>query len=149
MTERILHVHIEDDDAFFSRAEEAFHQISAESGTLCSEHLSFTTLSQWHSVFSAKRTALLRAIRASGATSIRALAKLVGRDYKSVHQDVQRLNELGLVEKRTDGLIEAPYDRIVSDINFVAPTADQSHQTALLDGRRNEARKKRVRLERA
>ena len=123
MTERVLHVHIEDDEDFFGRADEAFKRVTVDPNMAPSEHLSFTTLAQWHSVFSAKRTELLRALRLSGATSIRALAKRVERDYKSVHQDVQRLSELGLVEKRPDGLIEAPYNRIVCDMQFMATSA--------------------------
>ena len=83
-----------------------------------------------------------------GPSSIRALAKAVSCDYKSIYQDVQKLIELGLIEKREDGLIEAPYDRIVTDLRFTAPRKSRSNQAALLDGGRNEARKKRVRLER-
>lgn len=122
MTERVLHVHIEDDDAFFARAKKAFQHASANPGVELSEHLTFATHDQWYSVFSARRTELLKTLKTMGATSIRNLAKTVGRDYKSVHQDVQRLYELGVIEKRDDGLIEAPFDRIVSDMRF--PSSD-------------------------
>ena len=122
MTERVLHVHIEDEDTFFARAKKAFQQASADSGMEASEHLTFATHDQWHSVFSARRTELLKTLKTMGSTSIRNLAKTVGRDYKSVHQDVQRLCELGVIEKRDDGLIEAPFDRIVSDMRF--PSSD-------------------------
>jgi predicted transcriptional regulator len=52
--------------------------------------------------------------------SIRALSKDLERDYKSVHGDVSKLMELGLIIKRDDGKIEAPYDRIISDIRMAA-----------------------------
>jgi len=83
-----------------------------------------------------------------GPSSIRKLSLILGRDYKTVYQDVRTLLELGIIQKREDGLIEAPYDRIVTDLRFTAPRKSRSNQTALLDGGRNEARKKRVRLER-
>ena len=149
MTDRILHVHIENEDTFFTRVRMALQQAATDPNMEPKEHLTFSTYEQWLSVFSARRIEIIESLKAMGATSIRALSKAVARDYKSVHQDVQRLIEIGVVAKRDDGLIEAPYDRIVTDMRFGTSRESRSHQPALLDGRRDEARKKRVRLERA
>ena len=62
--------------------------------------------------------------------SIRALSKASGRDYKSVHQDVGKLLELGILEKDRDGRIVAPYDRIVSEIFWSSTPAQKSGDLA-------------------
>jgi predicted transcriptional regulator len=43
----------------------------------------------------------------------RQLARALGRDYKNVHNDVSRLEELGLIEKGGKGVLSVPYDEIV------------------------------------
>ena len=46
-----------------------------------------------------KRVQTLRAVQATGATSIYALAKHLKRNYSNVHTDVRRLIFLGLLEQ--------------------------------------------------
>ena len=120
MNDRVLNIHIESETDFFERAVIAAKQIDAGSPILSPEHLSFTTYEQFTSALSDKRMELLSALKGLGPSSIRALSKRVARDYKSVHGDVGRLMELGLIEKREDGLIDAPYDKIVSEIRLKA-----------------------------
>lgn len=43
------------------------------------------------------------------------LARTLGRDYKRVHEDVERLTAVGLVERDAQGL-HAAYDRIETRI---------------------------------
>lgn len=120
MKTRTLHIHIEDEDDFFDRAKSIMKNAAAGHATKRGEHLSFATYEQFTSAFSEKRYELLRRLKALGPSSIRALSKDLARDYKSVHGDVQKLLELGLIEKRDDGLIDAPYDSIISEINLKA-----------------------------
>lgn len=120
MTQRTLHIHIEDEDDFFDRAKSAFKDAAHGGRAKDGEHLSFASYEQFTSAFSEKRYDLLRRLKALGPSSIRALSKDLARDYKSVHGDVQKLLELGLIEKREDGLIDAPYDSIISEINLKA-----------------------------
>lgn len=80
----------------------------------------FSAYRDWLTAFSGDRIKLLKALRERGPLSIRALSKALERDYKSVHGDVSRLMEIGLIEKREDGLIEAPYDKIISEIRLSA-----------------------------
>ena len=91
MKQRIIHIHIEDDDAFFGRAKAAFKNVQIGNRSKDGEHLSFATYEQFTSAFSEKRYALLRRLKALGPISIRALSKDLERDYKSVHGDVQKL----------------------------------------------------------
>lgn len=50
------------------------------------------------------RFELLRTLQAQGPITLRALARLLKRDVKSVHRDVTPLKELGLVEDHENGI---------------------------------------------
>jgi len=85
----------------------------AEAGQEGSErHLTFATLQDAARVLSPKRLELLREIHRRPAASVRALADLVGRDYKNVHVDVQALADAGLIDRDDLGGITADYDAI-------------------------------------
>ena len=45
----------------------------------------------------------VRAAQGKGELSVRALARMVGRDVKRVHEDAGVLTELGLLERTEDG----------------------------------------------
>ena len=75
--------------------------------------LEFSSLAELLSVLSPKRLALLDALATQPGSSIRGLAGKLGRDYKNVHGDVRVLAELGLIERRADGTLKAPYDELV------------------------------------
>ena len=120
MNKRTLTVRIENFDDMITRTRAIARRIDKGELRNYGEHLSFATYEQFTSAFSEKRYELLRRLKALGPSSIRALSKNLERDYKNVHGDVQKLIELGLIEKRSDGRIEAPYDSIVSEINLKA-----------------------------
>jgi predicted transcriptional regulator len=68
-----------------------------------SEHrLHFENLETLLKTLTSARWALLKTLRAKGPMSIRALARELGRGYKNVHTDVQRLKEIGLIERGED-----------------------------------------------
>ena len=62
-----------------------------------------------------KRWDLLRAMAGQGPLGIRPLARLVDRDVKSVHRDVQAMRKAGLLEAGEDGKVTFPYDAIHVD----------------------------------
>lgn len=62
-----------------------------------------------------KRLELLRHLHRHPAASVADLARALGRDYKRVHEDVERLSEAGLLERDAQGL-HADYDRIETRI---------------------------------
>jgi predicted transcriptional regulator len=80
------------------------------------EHITFVTLESLVSVMSPKRLELLRALRASGPSSIRALSTALARDYKSVHTDVVLLADAGLIKRNKDGLVSAPWDKVQAEL---------------------------------
>jgi predicted transcriptional regulator len=120
MTERTIHLHISSVTEAGRRFVDAWEKAAIATGPADEDHLNFIDLKAFLSTMTAKRWALLKLLKASGPMSIRSLSKDVARDYKSVHGDVRKLMELGLIVKRDDGRIEAPYDRIVSDIRLAA-----------------------------
>ena len=75
--------------------------------------LSFSTPAQLVAELSPKRMELLQALKKAGPLSIRALAKMMARNYSNVHADVQRLIEHGLIEKDADDHVLVPWDDVV------------------------------------
>ena len=66
------------------------------------------------------RWALLKKLHANGPTSIRALAKGLGRDYKNVHTDVRRLENVGLIDRSEDDRIMVPWDIVEARLMLAA-----------------------------
>ena len=88
----------------------------AESGKKVSErHLAFESWDALARILSTRRLELLRYVRRNQVTSIRALAKALGRDYSNVYADVKTLAEAGLVESTPKG-VRAEYDVIETRI---------------------------------
>src|ERR1700728_3703902 len=79
----------------------------AEHGeTFQERHLAFENWDALARVLTGKRMELLRYVHRHNTTSVRALAKALGRDYSNVHADVQALTEAGLLDA-TDGGVRA------------------------------------------
>jgi predicted transcriptional regulator len=93
---------------------DAWHR--AERGeTLHERHLAFESWDALARVLTGKRMELLRYVHRHDVTSIRSLAKALGRDYSNVHADVQALTAAGLLDA-TDGGVRADYDAIETKI---------------------------------
>ncbi len=80
--------------------------------------IGFADMGQMLAVFTPRRWELLAALREHGAMSIAALARQLGRDYKNVHQDVDKLGAWMAVEKDEQGRVHAPYAEIVLDVRL-------------------------------
>lgn len=78
--------------------------------------MAFESMDRLLQVLTANRWRLLRALKASGASSIRQLAQRLKRDYRGVHADVTALIDAGLIEKAEDGAILVPWDRITAEM---------------------------------
>ena len=88
----------------------------AERGETFEErHLAFESWDAFARVLTGKRMELLRYVRRHKVSSIRALAKALGRDYSNVHSDVQALTAAGLLEA-AEGRLQADYDAIETKI---------------------------------
>jgi predicted transcriptional regulator len=78
-------------------------------------HIAFESWDALARVLTSKRMELLRYVRRNQVSSIRALAKALGRDYSNVHADVQALAGAGLLEATSHG-VRADYDAIETEI---------------------------------
>lgn len=78
----------------------------------------FNNVSQMLGVFTPKRWDLLAVLRENGAMSIVELARTLQRDYKNVHNDVEKLMEWLAIEKDERGKIFTPYSEIVVDVHL-------------------------------
>lgn len=114
---RTLYVRVESVDDFFDRIEAQLDEV--ESGgpadELTARGLSLPDESALARVFSVRNLELVRAIAEHDPSSMRALAQLVDRDIKNVSQNLNELEQLGLVELVDDGRAKrpvVPYDEI-------------------------------------
>jgi predicted transcriptional regulator len=93
---------------------DAWHR--AERGEIFHErHLAIESWDTLARVLTGKRMELLSYVRRNHVTSIRALAKALGRDYSNVHADVQALAKAGLLDTTSKG-VHADYDAIETRI---------------------------------
>ena len=83
--------------------------------TFQERHLAFESWDALARVMTGKRMELLHYVRRHKVSSVRALAKALGRDYSNVHADVQALTAAGLLDT-TDGGVQADYDVIETKI---------------------------------
>lgn len=87
------------------------------------EVLNFESPGAFFSRLSERRWDLVRTLQGQGEIAIRELARRVGRDVKRVHEDVQILIELDLVERGAAGGVACPFDEVHIDMRLHADQA--------------------------
>lgn len=117
MTQTTLIVTVESIGAAQQRTSEAFEEALAgdASGEDAARRLSFETTDQLAQVFTPRAIDLLQAIAQEEPASIREAARLVDRDIKQVSENLDRLEEYGVVEFVEKGRAKrpvVPYDEI-------------------------------------
>ena len=119
MSERTVAVHIGSLEDMGRRFVDAWK--TAEAGSnLPRDHVTFLRLEGFMSAMSPKRLELLRHLRRGGPCSVRRLAMELARDYKSVHGEVARLVDAGLIERTESGEVAVKWDRIVTELDLAA-----------------------------
>lgn len=114
MSDVKLHVGTAEDMA--KRFAEAWHK--AEQGQDVQEsHLTFLDLDSLLAALTNKRMELLRHLHQQPARSVAALARGLGRDYKRVHEDVDALAQLGLIE-RDKTMVRVTVDEIQASLRL-------------------------------
>jgi predicted transcriptional regulator len=83
-------------------------------------HLSFENYATFAKTVTPRRHDLLKALRKSGPMSVRALSMLLKRDYKSVHGDVAKLLDVGLIDRTDSGLVEVTWDKVSAELDLLA-----------------------------
>lgn len=83
-----------------------------EVGLPLNYRLSFESAKSLFGELTPARLDLLDTLSQSGPCSVYALAKTAQRNYSNVHADVNRLEELGLIERMEAGQIAVPFDAV-------------------------------------
>ena len=105
-----------------TRVGDAWHRAERGEEIAVEDNLTFLSWSSLSSSLTDKRYELLRRLHQHPASSIRALARDLGRDVKRVHEDVTALERIGLIDR--DGTaLRADYSEIRTSILIDAPAA--------------------------
>ena len=111
-------LHVESLDSFFRNASAAARRIDTGDVRPRPAELSFESMELLLKALTPNRWALLRRLRSMGASSVRALARSLARDYRGVHADVAALRDAGLIEKQADGKMRVPWSRITAEMSI-------------------------------
>jgi predicted transcriptional regulator len=91
-----------------------------KTGKSAGDSLQFESPSALFRVLTPKRWELIERLQRIGPSSVRGLARELGRDVKRVHEDVSRLIECGIVARTEDGRVQVPYNVIHADFDLCA-----------------------------
>jgi predicted transcriptional regulator len=81
------------------------------------ETLNFESPGAFFGRLTERRWALVTALLGQGSLAVGELARRVARDVRRVHEDVQVLAELGLVERDEAGGVSCPYADVHIDMH--------------------------------
>jgi len=118
--DRVLHIRFERSD--IDSIEETLQAIEAEDSPETYFETTFHDADQLHQVTRPNNLELLRTIAREGPSSIRDAARLVDRDVRQVHENLNELESLGLIDLKEDGRSKRPtvwYDAIEVDLPLV------------------------------
>lgn len=106
-----------------SKAQERIRQNflkAVHSGKDQGAYFSFQSPAALFRVLTPKRWELIEQLQAAGPTGVRALARLLSRDVRRVHDDAHALIEFGLIEKDSDGKLIVPFERIHTEFDMAS-----------------------------
>lgn len=112
-----VQIRVESVDEFFNDSLEMARRLDRGDRTPEPELIAFENMELLLKVLTPNRWRLLRTLRGSGPSSIRALSQLLKRDYRGVHADVAALLGAGLVERTDDGRVTVPWSRITAEMS--------------------------------
>lgn len=121
-TERTLTVRVANRDEFFAEAMTAAKRVDAGEGYQ-GEVRSFETLPLLLSVFSEKRWNLIVELEKLGPSTLRGLARALGRDVKRVHEDANVLLEEGIIARDAEKKLYVPFKQIRLEANLFNPNS--------------------------
>ena len=117
---RVATIQIRKDDDVLLRDAGAAFVDAWRKGNSESDLFTFSSPAQLFSVLTPKRWALIERLQALGESSLRGLARDLGRDVKRVHEDAAVLLDWGLIERTDDRKLILPYGVIHADFDLRA-----------------------------
>ena len=119
-TRKQITVHIASDKDMNQAFINAWHQAEKGKSQETEEHLYFDDAATLLRILSNRRLTLLSILLSLGTTTIRALSKELKRNYRNVYDDVQALNQAGLIGKTPEKKIFVPWQKIITEIDLAA-----------------------------
>lgn len=107
-------------DQSAKRFVEAWRKVEGGKAVESREYLTFDDMESLLRVLTPTRWTLLRFLRREGPMSVRALSKVLTRDYKNVHTDVKELERVGLVARAAEGEVMVPWDTVLAEVRLEA-----------------------------
>lgn len=86
-----------------------------ETGELHGRHLSFETPEMLVRMLGGHRLAVLNALLGGKSMGVRELARRLGRDVRAVHNDTEKLVQVGIVEKSEEGKLSCAFQEIICE----------------------------------
>jgi predicted transcriptional regulator len=117
---RVATIQIRKDDPQVLREAGAAFLEDWRTGRSTSDIFTFSSPAQLFSVLTPRRWDLIERLQGLGASTLRGLARALGRDVKRVHEDAAVLLEWGLVERTDDRKLVVPYAVIHADFDLRA-----------------------------
>ncbi len=81
-------------------------------------HIGFHSVERMFSELTPERLKLLEVLQQSGALSIHALSKVLGRDDSNLNRDIEALMAHELISKNDDGKVLVPWDEVDIRLSF-------------------------------
>jgi predicted transcriptional regulator len=91
-----------------------------KTGKSAGDWIQFESPAAMFRVLTPKRWELVERLQAIGPSSVRGLARELGRDVKRVHEDVSELMEYGIISRTEDGKVQVPFGVIHADFDLFA-----------------------------
>lgn len=113
-----VNIRVETPESFFASAVKEARRIDKGDYSPSPASISFVSMEQLLGVLTPNRWILLRALKGTGASSVRALSIVLKRDYRGVHADVALLLNAGLIERQEDGKVLVPWSRITAEMDM-------------------------------
>lgn len=111
---------IEPMQSFEARALDIARALDRGDAVPTQAHLSFPDMETLLKVLTPKRFTLLRTLRQTGPSSVRALAAAARRDYKAVHNDVSALIENGLIARQAVDRVAVLWNSVGAEFRLAA-----------------------------
>jgi predicted transcriptional regulator len=115
---KTLNIRVSNRADALDRFEAAWHLASGRPPPAPLALLSFGELPLLMKNLTPARWELLKQLKAAGPSTIFALAKTLGRDYKNVHTDVTQLALLGLIERTEENQLRVGWDAVRAELRL-------------------------------
>jgi predicted transcriptional regulator len=117
---RVLHIEVSSLEGSLQQFGEALEAVMHGEERELYEGVGFESFTQLLDTLTPKRWALIERLKREGPLTVYALAKTLGRDYKNVHTDVKALEDLGIIERDSEGRVTVPWDEVEVKVPLAA-----------------------------